>query len=269
MSGSIRANGVSLALVLASAVAMPVGAQSLAQRVRAVGTGVAEVHYTARPGTCGDGRESFSFGNGMHFGTWYGRSSDGMTTSCVAGPARVRLRVEGGTITSLRVSVGPARSSDESPKDLGAVPSREAAAFFVALADSTDGNVAQRAIDAAVLADSATVWPQLLTIASDTVRVSRSARRHATFWVGRFAAAKLSGNGDDIAAADDGDDRDDARSAAVFALSQLRGHAGVEPLLQVARTNRDPAVRRRAIFWLGESGDPRAIALFREILRGG
>ena len=145
----------------------------------------------------------------------------------------------------------------------------EAAAFFVALADSTDGNVAQRAIDAAVLADSATVWPQLLTIASDTVRVSRSARRHATFWVGRFAAAKLSGNGDDIAAADDGDDRDDARSAAVFALSQLRGHAGVEPLLQVARTNRDPAVRRRAIFWLGESGDPRAIALFREILRGG
>jgi len=192
-----------------------------------------------------------------------------MAPYCQPGPARVRLRVEGGTITSLRVSVGPARSSDEPPKDLGAVPSREAAAFFVALADSTDGNVAQRAIDAAVLADSATVWPQLLTIASDTVRVSRSARRHATFWVGRFAAAKLSGNGDDIAAADDGDDRDDARSAAVFALSQLRGHAGVEPLLQVARTNRDPAVRRRAIFWLGESGDPRAIALFREILRGG
>jgi HEAT repeat protein len=43
----------------------------------------------------------------------------------------------------------------------------------------------------------------------------------------------------------------------------------VEPLLQVARTNRDPFVRRKAIFWLGESGDPRAIALFREILRGG
>jgi HEAT repeat protein len=55
----------------------------------------------------------------------------------------------------------------------------------------------------------------------------------------------------------------------VFALSQLRGHAGVEPLLQVARTNRDPAVRRKALFWLGESGDPRAIALFREILMRG
>jgi hypothetical protein len=268
MNASIRVNGGLLALAVASVVAMPVRAQSLAQRVRAVGTGVAELHYAARPGTCGDGRDSFSFGNGMHFGTWYGRSSDGMMPSCLAGPARVRLRIEGGTITSLRVSVGPPRSSEERPTDLGAVPSQAAAAFFLALADSTDGNVAQRAINAAVLADSATVWPQLLAIASDTARASRSARHDATFWVGRFAAAKLAGNGDDLAAADDGDDRDDSRSAAVFALSQLRGHAGVEPLLQVARTNRDPVVRRKALFWLGESGDPRAIALFREILRG-
>src|SRR4249919_3580035 len=116
---SIRMNSVALVVLVASMMAMPVRAQSLAQRVRAVGTGVAELHYTARPGTCGDGRESFSFGNGMHFGNWYGRSSDGMTTSCVPGPARVRLRVEGGTITGLRVSVGPARSSEERPTDLG------------------------------------------------------------------------------------------------------------------------------------------------------
>lgn len=273
MSATIRVHGALLAIVAAivaaSVVAMPAGAQSLAQRVRGVGTGVAELHYTARPGTCGDGRESFSFGNGMHFGTWYGRS-DGTTNACLSGPARVRLRVEGGTITSLRVSVGPPRQSEERPTDLGGVSSREAAAFFLALADSTDGNVAQRAMDAAVLADSASVWPQLLTIASDTLHASRSARKHATFWVGQFAAAKIAGHGDDLgAAADDGDDRDDdARGQAVFALSQLRGHAGVEPLLQVARTNRDPFVRRKAIFWLGESGDPRAIALFREILRG-
>src|SRR4051794_38684754 len=157
MSARIRMHSAMLAVAMASAVAMPVQAQSLAQRVRGVGTGVAELHYTARPGTCGDGRESFSMGNGMHFGTWYGRASDGMATYCQPGPARVRLRVEGGTITSLRVSVGPQRQSKERPADLGAVSSREAAAFFVALADSTDGNVAQRAIDAAILADSATV----------------------------------------------------------------------------------------------------------------
>ena len=30
----------------------------------------------------------------------------------------------------------------------------------------------------------------------------------------------------------------------------------------------DPEVIRAALFWLGESGDPRAIALFEEILVG-
>jgi hypothetical protein len=270
VSVSIRINGAALALLAASVVAVPVRAQSLGQRVRAVGTGLADLHFTARPGVCGDGRESFSFGNRMHFGTWYGSSSSGMTPACIAGPARVRLRVERGTITSVRASVGPPPSRDEGATDLGAVPSPEAATFFLALADSADGNVGRKAIVAAVLADSASVWPKLLAIAADTARVSRSTRHDATFWVGRFAAAKLSGNPEDLAAADDdGDDSDDARGAAVFALSQLRGHAGVEPLLQVARTNRNPAVRRKAIFWLGESGDPRAIVLFREILRGG
>jgi hypothetical protein len=268
MSATIRANSALLAVVTASVVAMPMRAQSLAQRVRGLGTGVAELHYTARPGTCGDGRGSFGFGNGMHVGGWHD-GSDGTPMACVPGPARVRLRVEGGTITSMRVSAGPARTSDEHPTDFGAVASPEAAAFFLALADSADDSVAKRAITAAVLADSASVWPKLLAIASDSAHASRSTRHDATFWVGRFVAAKIAGHGDDLAAAaDDDDDRDDSRGAAVFALSQLRGHAGVEPLLQVARTNRDPFVRRKAIFWLGESGDPRAIALFREILRG-
>jgi hypothetical protein len=264
-----RMKDAMLALLAVSVVTVPVRAQSLAQRVRAVGTGVADLHYTSRSGVCGDGRGSISFGNGMHFGEWNGSDRDGLTRSCVPGPARVRLRVERGTITNVRVTVGQPPTRDEIATELGAVPSPEAAAFFLALADSADGNVGRRSILAAVLADSASVWQRLLAIATDTVRVSRSTRHDAIFWVGRFAAAKLSGNAEDLAAADDdGDDRDDARSAAVFALSQLRGHAGVEPLLQVARTNRDPAVRRKAIFWLGESGDPRAIALFREILRG-
>jgi hypothetical protein len=32
------------------------------------------------------------------------------------------------------------------------------------------------------------------------------------------------------------------------------------------RTHRDPDIRRRAIFWLGQSNDPRALALFEELL---
>ncbi|PYP42245.1 MAG: hypothetical protein DMD43_03595 [Gemmatimonadetes bacterium] len=59
------------------------------------------------------------------------------------------------------------------------------------------------------------------------------------------------------------------REQAVFALSQLPRDEGVPILIHVARSNRDPALRRKALFWLGQSDDPRALALFEEILARG
>ncbi len=38
---------------------------------------------------------------------------------------------------------------------------------------------------------------------------------------------------------------------------------GVPRLIDVARTNRNPAVRKQAIFWLGQSRDPRALGVLR------
>jgi HEAT repeat protein len=64
---------------------------------------------------------------------------------------------------------------------------------------------------------------------------------------------------------DDDEDRE-VRESAVFALSQLPREEGVPILIRAARTNRDPKVRRQALFWLGQSEDPRALALFEEIL---
>ena len=52
----------------------------------------------------------------------------------------------------------------------------------------------------------------------------------------------------------------------MFALSQLPTDDGVPRLIDVARTNRNPAVRKQAIFWLGQSRDPRALAFFEEVL---
>ena len=239
--------------------------QGLAQRVRSVGSGIVQVRYASRPGTCGDGRRYFSLGRRTFFGEWNG---DGSRASCVPGPARVRMRVERGTVTSVRATVGPDVSYEERATDLGEVPSVDAASFFLALADSASTRVTHGAITAAVLADSASVWQRLLAIAADTARVARSTQRDALFWVGRFAAAKVTGHGEDLAAIEESDDHDDSRDAAVFALSQLRGKEGVEPLLRIARTHKDPQLRQKAIFWLGQSGDPRAVALFREILRG-
>ena len=37
-------------------------------------------------------------------------------------------------------------------------------------------------------------------------------------------------------------------------------------MIQAARANQNPAVRKQAMFWLGQSKDPRALAFFEEIL---
>ena len=37
-------------------------------------------------------------------------------------------------------------------------------------------------------------------------------------------------------------------------------------LIRIARTNREPELRKTALFWLGQSEDPRAISLFEELL---
>jgi HEAT repeat protein len=57
------------------------------------------------------------------------------------------------------------------------------------------------------------------------------------------------------------------KKRAVFALSQLPKEEGVPLLIKVARTNANPAVRKQAMFWLGQSRDPRAVDFFAEILR--
>lgn len=263
-----------LALLATVSVSERTEAQSIAQRVRAVGDGTAEIRYATRPGICGNGTRGFSIGRHSYFGQWNSSDDHDFMRTCEPG-ARVRVRVEKGSVTEVRVGVGRGswRASEERVTDLGEVPSAEAAAYFLTLAESGvgSGRSSHGAITAAVIADGVSVWERLYAIATDTVRVSSSTRRDAMFWVSRFAAAKVTGHGEDIAAADeddDRDDRDDTRDAAVFALSQMRGRQGVEPLLTIARTHKDPQVRQKALFWLGQSGDPRAAALFREILRG-
>jgi HEAT repeat protein len=180
------------------------------------------------------------------------------------------MQVGEGTLTDLRTYVGPvpARGNETPATDLGVVPAREAAAYFLQVAATASSRPSDRAILAAVLADSASVWRGLLAVARDTETRSHATRNNAAFWLSRFTAATAAGHPEDLAETDDEeeDDRSDTRTSAVFALSQLRDREGIAPLIQVARTNRDARVRKSALFWLGQSGDPRALALFEEIL---
>jgi len=54
---------------------------------------------------------------------------------------------------------------------------------------------------------------------------------------------------------------------AVHAISERPADESVPLLIKIARTHPNQQVRRRAIHVLGESGDPRALDFFREVLR--
>jgi HEAT repeat protein len=136
------------------------------------------------------------------------------------------------------------------------------------IAQRGNQSASAKAIFPAVLADSAVVWPTLLTIARDMDTRSNATRREATLWLSLFASAAVSGHpGDPFYDDDDGDADEDLKAHAVFVLSQLPNGRGIPNLLEVARSNLSPRVRSRALFWLGQSGDPRAIALFESVLR--
>ena len=88
-------------------------------------------------------------------------------------------------------------------------------------------------------------------------------RGDALFWLAQAAGRKVAG---DITAAIDNDPDTQVKERAVFALSQLPKDEGIPLLINVARTNRNAAVRKRAMFWLGQSKDQRALDFFAEIL---
>jgi HEAT repeat protein len=261
-----RTSGVVIAVVGVVALARPLRAQAIADRVSAVRNGMVELHFAARHGVCGDGSERISIGRSLQFGRG---DRDAYSSVCEPGPVRVRLRIEDGAVRDIRTSVGPSRPNGTSSTDLGAVPSAAAAAYFLRLARTANAQVSTAAVTAAVLADSAYPWRDLLAVARDSETRSRGTRSNAELWLSRFASEKLNGRENDLSAPDDEvvSDETQARSSAVFALSQLRNHEGIPPLLEVARTNRDAHVRRAALFWLGQSGDGRALDLFEEILK--
>ena len=183
---------------------------------------------------------------------------------CERGPVRVVLDITGGTVREIRSYVGGKwKNSSASVTDLGVVPAREAAGYLISLAGGLAAKPGEKAIFPAMLADSAEVWPGLIRLARDP-NVPTQTRRQSVFWVSQAAGEAATKGLNDIVT-DNSVDRA-VREQAVFALSQRPKEQGIPALIAVARTNRDPEIRRKAMFWLGQSNDPRAIALFEEIL---
>jgi hypothetical protein len=247
------------------ALATPASGQSIAERVARVTDGKVRMSFASRPGVCGDGRGGISFDGGRGWRVRYGRSDD-VDWECERGPARVVLRLSDGEVTDVDAYVGGRwRAAAASTVDLGTVPARQAARYLISLARHSD-RAADDAIFPAMLADSVTVWPDLLDIARED-GLSEAARKSAVFWLSQEAAA-AAGEGLSEIAQDDTEDWD-IRKTAIFGLSQRPHDEGVPALIRLARTSEEPRVIRQALFWLGQSEDPRAIELFEELLTKG
>jgi hypothetical protein len=245
---------------------------SLERRVAAAREGTVRFSFAARPGVYGNGRNVISWDcrNGRcrnqqvngNYSDWDG---DDWTSACDSGPVRVALLKSGGALIDLRTYVGGEwrMPTGTDVTDLGTVSARDAAAYLLAVAQRDSGRASERAILPATLADSTTIWPDLLRIAREA-RISRRVRRSAVFWLGQAAGDAATRGLTDLI-----DERDvdrDVKESAVFALSQRPRDEGVPALIRVAKGNADPQLRRKALFWLGQSDDPRALALFEEIL---
>jgi len=242
-------------------------AQTLEQRVARAPDGAVRFSYAARPGVYGNGRNVISWNcrNGNcsnQVENYRDTDHDDWSTPCDSGPVRIALTKRGSAITELRAYVGGQWRSTTAT-DLGMVSTREATTYLLALARQDNSPAAKKAIFPAMLADSVTLWPELLKIAKDA-NISRKVRSGAVFWLGHAAGEAATKGLTDLV--DDGGADRDVRETAVFALSQRPKDEGVPALIRIARQNPDPELRRKAIFWLGQSEDPRAISLFEELL---
>jgi HEAT repeats len=228
-------------------------AQDVERRVAAIPNGTVRLSFSARHGVCGDGMNNISTR----------QDNDEWESDCQAGPVRVALQVSNHRVVELRSYVGGAWRPSTTATDLGMVRPQEAAAYLMELAGRA-GKLEGDPVLPATLADSVTIWPSLLRLARDP-KLPLERRRTAVFWLSQAAEA-AAGTALDSVVNDETGDRE-VRKQAVFALAQRASNQGVPRLIHIVRSNPDPELRKAALFWLGQSEDPRALDLFEEILR--
>ena len=260
--------------ILALALPHALAAQgSIASRIAAAPDGEVRMTYATRPKACGDGKDVVAVGQALNiyssmesYGRWSG-------VQCVHGPARVALTVHGHDVTAVRARVGGAWKADPGVSlDLGVVPARDAAAYFIALAPTLDGSRRNNPLLAAAIADSAVIVPDLLRLARNA-SLSRETRRRAVNWVGVVGDASAVGPLTQLARggtagrtdADDPGPGDGVEGAAVGALAMLEDGVGMSAVMDMARRG-SPSVRKAAVFWLGQSDDARGRALVRTVV---
>jgi hypothetical protein len=94
------------------------------------------------------------------------------------------------------------------------------------------------------------------------VRESIDLRKQALFWAGNQRAVSLS----EVGALCDRVSVKELKEQIIFVLSLNKGEAAVDKLMDIARRDTDRDMRSKAIFWLGQSRDPRVLKFLEELI---
>lgn len=183
-----------------------------------------------------------------------------------ASTAAVLVRVAAGAIDRIRV-FSPTCTVDAGQRTLHWLSSvtPDASATWLQ-AQVASASASRRLADDALMALAAHAAPRALDYLLTDARSGSTphVRSQALFWLSQRAGDRAAGA---ITEAIDQDPDTDVKRKAVFALSQLPAAEGVPRLIEVARAHSNPAVRKQAFFWLGQSKDPRALAFFADVLK--
>ena len=268
----------SAAVIAITVGSSPLLAQTnLPTRVSRAPDGEVHVQFASRPGTCGNGRDMIGFRKAL-FAESFQSIGDWHSPGCVPGPMRVALFVSKGQVTRVKAYVGGSWSSTERATDMGTVSPVEASSYFFSLVPRIEGaGDKSRVLLPAVLADAGDVIPQLTSLARDDARIQET-RRQAIQWLGllgdarvvptlvAFARGGAEGSvGDDVDEDDTKPGKKGLATAAMASLGFLENGAGIPSLIDLARSG-SLATRSSAVFWLGQSGDPRALATLHTII---
>jgi HEAT repeat protein len=140
------------------------------------------------------------------------------------------------------------------------VSPEDAARYFLRIARELSGRNADDAMSAAVFADAGDISPELARLVRDS-DARLETRKQALFWFGQMDAPTK-----DLIRLYDNLDARSLREHFTFVVSQRRDNEAIDKLIDIARGDRDSEVRKQAMFWLGQTKDPRAIKFFHDVL---
>ena len=101
----------------------------------------------------------------------------------------------------------------------------------------------------------------LLTVATSNEE-SVKTRRQALFWAGESDALPLA---DLVAVYPKLDDRN-VKEHYIFVLQNRKEPQATDRLIELARSEKDPQLQKKAMFWIGQKKDPKAVAFIREVI---